>query len=73
MCLSKAYVVRDGKRELLMEEVALVKIENGKLLFRTLFGEQKELRASIREINLMEHTIFLEDLKEGAAKDKRSG
>ena len=72
MCLSKAYVDRDGVRELLMEEVASVDIEDGKLLFKTLFGERKEIGANIRVIDFMTHSIFLENLKEEgvSAKDK---
>ena len=63
MCLSKAYVDRDGERELLMEEVASLKIEGEKLLFKTVFGEQKEVKASIRQIDFMTHSVFLENLK----------
>ena len=62
MCLSKAYVERDGKRELLMEEIASVDIEAGKLLFKTLFGEQKEIEANIREIDFLSHSLVLEGL-----------
>ena len=64
MCLSKAYVDRNGKRELLMEEVSSVEIKGGKLLLRTLFGEQKEIGASIRQIDFLSHNIFLGNLKE---------
>lgn len=32
MCLSKAYVDRNGKMELLLEEVASIEIENGKII-----------------------------------------
>ena len=64
MCLSKAYVDRDGKRELLMKEIASVKIEDEKLLLRTLFGEQKEIGANIREIDFLTHSIVLGNLKE---------
>ena len=66
MCLSKAYVDRDGKKELLMAEIASVKIEDEKLLLRTLFGEQKEIGADIREIDFLTHSIFLENLREGS-------
>jgi len=62
MCLSKAYVEKNGKRELLMEEIASVKNEDGKLLVKTLFGEQKEVRAKIRQIDFMTHTIILGNL-----------
>jgi len=65
MCLSKAYVDTDGKRELLMEEVASIGFEKGKLLVKTLFGEQKEIKANIREINFLTHSIILENLGGG--------
>ena len=73
MCLSKAYVARDGNRELLMEEIASVDIEDGKLLFKTLFGEQKEIGAIIKQVDFMNHTILLENLNEGSVspEDKR--
>ena len=75
MCLSKAYIDRNGKRELLMEEVASVEIEDKKLLLKTLFGEQKEIEANIRQIDFLTHSIFLENLKEGgdSPKDKLPG
>ena len=66
MCLSKAYVDRNGKRELLMEEITSIKVEDEKLRLRTLFGEQKEIGASIREIDFLTHSILLENLKEGS-------
>ena len=59
MCLSKAFIERDGNRELVMEEVASVDVEDGKLLLKTLFGEQKEVAATIRQIDFVTHSIFL--------------
>ncbi len=72
MCLSKVYVDRNGKRELLAEEIASVEFKGGNLRFKTLFGEEKEVEASIRRIDFMTHSIFLENTKEGGvvAKDK---
>ena len=64
MCLSKAYIDRNGKRELLMEEITSVEVGDDKLLFKTLFGEQKEIDANIREIDFMTHSIVLGNLKE---------
>ncbi len=63
MCLSKAYVDKNGKRELLMEEIASIKVEDEKLLVRTLLGEQREIGANIREIDFLTHSILLENLK----------
>ncbi len=65
MCLSKAYIERNGERELLMEEIASVGIEGDRLLFKSLFGEQKEIGANIREIDFMTHSIILDNIKEG--------
>ena len=67
MCLSKAYVDRNGKRELVMEEIASVEIEDEKLLLKTLFGEKKEIEASIRQIDCLTHSILLENLREAVS------
>jgi len=64
MCLSKAYMDKDGGTELVMEDVASVKIEGAKLLLKTLFGEQKEVAASIKQIDFVSHSILLENLEE---------
>ena len=63
MCLSKAYVDTDGKRELVMKEIASIGFEEDKLLLTTLFGEQKEIKADIREINFLTHSIVLENVR----------
>jgi predicted RNA-binding protein len=63
MCLSKAYVDTDGKRELLMEEVASIEFKEGRLVVKTLFGEQKEIKADIRQIDFLTHTIVLGNLE----------
>jgi predicted RNA-binding protein len=63
MCLAKAYVGSNGERELLMEEIASLKAKDGKLLVTTLFGEQREIEASIKEIDFMASNIILENMK----------
>ena len=63
MYLSKAYVGRDGEMELFFEEVASLEIEKGKIMLKTLFGEQKQVWANIKEINFLDGKIFLEDTK----------
>ncbi len=63
MCLSKAYAGRDGKMELLFDEVVSLKIEKGKILLKTLFGEQKEVLGNIKEIDFLDGQIFLEEVK----------
>ena len=63
MCLAKAYVGSNGKRELLMDEIASLKVKDGKLLVTTLFGEQREIEASIKEIDFMSSSVVLENVK----------
>ena len=63
MCLSKAYIERDGSRELLMEEVASIDIQDDKLLLKTLFGEEKEVAANIKQIDFMTNNILLREHK----------
>ena len=65
MCLSKAYIARNGQRELIMEEVASVSVEGDRLLLRDLFGEERQVPATIHHIDFMTHTILLEGLGEG--------
>ncbi len=60
MCLAKAFISKNGESELLLEEIASVKAEGGKLLLTTLFGEKKEVTASIREIDFRSSRILLE-------------
>jgi len=61
MCLSKVYFDRGGKKEILLDEVASVVVDDGKLRLKTLFGEQQEISARIKEIDLVSHGILLED------------
>ena len=60
MCLAKAYLKGTERDELFLEEVALVRMGQGKLSLRTLFGEEKEIEAVIREIDFMKSSILLE-------------
>jgi len=61
MCLSKVYFDRGGKKEVLLDEVASVVVDDGKLRLKTLFGEQQEIDARIKEIDLVSHSILLEN------------
>ena len=62
MCLAKAYLSKNGKQELLMREIAYLGVGDEKLLLRTLFGEQKEVEAKLREIDFANSSIILEKL-----------
>jgi predicted RNA-binding protein len=61
MCESHAYVMKDGKEELFLENVDVIRPDDGgNLLVRSIFGEQKVFDGHIREISLLKHRIVLE-------------
>jgi predicted RNA-binding protein len=60
MCLSKAYIEKDGKKKFLMTDIASVKVDGRKLVLNNLFGEKKELTAVIREIDFTANFLKLE-------------
>lgn len=61
MCESNAYIKKDGEEELFLESVALIKPENGRIILRSLFGEEKVFNGQIKEISLTKHKIILEE------------
>ncbi len=60
MCEANAYLYQNGKEELLLEDVDVMRPEDGKFYLRSLTGEQKVIEADIREISLLNHKIVLE-------------
>ncbi|MGD1076444.1 MAG: CooT family nickel-binding protein [Thermodesulfovibrionales bacterium] len=60
MCETNAYVLKNGSEELYLENVDLMKPEEGKIFLRNLFGEQKVFEGAIKEISLLKHRIVLE-------------
>jgi predicted RNA-binding protein len=60
MCEANAYVYSNGKEELYLESVDIMRPEEGKIYLRNLFGEQKMFEGEIKEISLLKHKIILE-------------
>jgi predicted RNA-binding protein len=60
MCEANAYIYENGKEELYLENVDVMKPEEGKIFLKNLFGEQKIFEGEIREISLLRHRIILE-------------
>jgi predicted RNA-binding protein len=59
MCLGKAYLEADNKRELVLDSIALIEIADTKLKLSTIFGDTKEIEASIKEIDFESSRIIL--------------
>jgi len=60
MCEANAYIYKDGKEEMYLENVDIMRPEEGKIYLRNLFGEQKLFEGTIREVSLLHHKIVLE-------------
>ena len=60
MCEANAYNFKDGEEELYLENVDIMRPEEGKIYLRNLFGEQKVFEGKLREISLLHHKIVLE-------------
>jgi len=67
VCLSKAYLERDGERQLVAEDVSTMEFAGDILRLKTLFGELKEVEARVREVDFLTHSILLEEPKESGA------
>lgn len=62
MCEANAYLVKDGKEELLMQAVDLVEPEeDGVFRLVGIFGDQKIVRGRIKRMNLVNHKILFEE------------
>jgi predicted RNA-binding protein len=60
MCEANAYIIRDGNEELYLENVDVMRPEEGRIFLKNLFGEQKVFEGQIKEISLLKHRIVLE-------------
>jgi predicted RNA-binding protein len=60
MCEANAYIFKNGKEELYLENVDVMKPEEGKIFLKNLFGEQKVFEGEIKEISLLRHKIILQ-------------
>ena len=64
MCEANAYIEKEGKEELFMESVDIIKPEKeNELLIMNIFGDQKILRGKIKKISLVNHKIILEKIE----------
>lgn len=60
MCETNAFFVSEGSEELFLDNVDIIRPEDGRVYLRNLFGEEKVFEGSIKEISLAKHRIVLE-------------
>jgi predicted RNA-binding protein len=61
MCEAAAFILRDGKEELILDSVDLLEPDDGQIRMVNIFGEQKIIKAKIKQLSLVNHKIILEE------------
>ncbi|RLB29073.1 MAG: RNA-binding protein [Deltaproteobacteria bacterium] len=61
MCEANAYLIKDGEEELIMESVDTLRPEKNGIYLQDIFGGQRTIKARIKEMNLVDHRILLEE------------
>ncbi len=61
MCQSTVYLVKDGREEMVMEDVSVITPQGEDILLVGMLGEKKQIKAKIKELQLMDHRILLEE------------
>jgi predicted RNA-binding protein len=60
MCEASAYIIKDGREELILKDVDKLEDEDGEINLVNIFGDQKRIRARVKALSLVEHKIILE-------------
>lgn len=60
MCESTAYILKNGREELVLESVDVIENNDGQVKLTSMFGEQKTIKARVKEFSLVDHKIILE-------------
>lgn len=63
MCESNAYILKNGKEELVLEGVDIMENEGSQIRIRNIFGEEKVLKARVKRLSLVDHKILLEPIQ----------
>ena len=62
MCESTAYILKDGKEELVIESVDVLENQEGHVKLINMFGEEETIEAKVKTLSLVDHKIILEPL-----------
>ena len=59
MCLSKAFLIKNGREQLLLDSVCNVRMENGQIVLYDIIGETSSVRGIIEDVDLIRNTIMI--------------
>ena len=59
MCEAAAYILKNGREELVLADVDVIEPDGDSVRIVNIFGEQKVLKAEIYSLNLINHKVLL--------------
>jgi len=62
MCEAAVYMIQEGKEDLVMESVDILEDNQNHIRMIDIFGDEKQLKAKIKTLSLVDHKIYLEPL-----------
>ena len=62
MCEANVYLFKEREEELVLESVMILRPEEDQIYLQNIFGEQKRIKARIKEMNMVDHRIILEEI-----------
>jgi len=62
MCEAAVYMRKDGQEELILEAVDVLETGEDFVRMVSIFGEEKNMKARVVSLSLVEHKIILETL-----------
>jgi predicted RNA-binding protein len=62
MCQSSAYLEKEGKSELIMEDVDMFETSGDQIRLTNIFGEEIKMSARVKNLSLVDHKIILESI-----------
>ena len=61
MCEANAYILKEGKEELVLEDLMILRPEGEELYLQNILGEERRIKARLKELNLIDQRIILEE------------
>ena len=60
MCESTAYLLKDGREEMVFQDIESLENSGNEIKLVSTFGEEKVIRARVKRFSLVDHKILLE-------------
>jgi len=62
MCEASAFMMKNGKEEIVLKGIARIESAHNLINLVSIFGEEKHLKARVKSISLIDHKILLEPI-----------